>query len=138
MPQTEISHFRIAGIASAVPSSTSNFSDVVAAFGEEAAKKIGDMSGVKIRHVVPADGSLCTSDLCAAAAHKLLSDLGWHSDSIDGLIFVSQTPDYILPATACVLHARLGLPKHCAAFDVNLGCSGFVYGLWLAAQMLAA
>jgi 3-oxoacyl-[acyl-carrier-protein] synthase-3 len=59
-------------------------------------------------------------------------------DSIDILIFVSQTPDYLLPATACAVHGRLGLSPSCAAFDVNLGCSGYVYGLWLAASLLQA
>lgn len=68
----------------------------------------------------------------------MIAELRWDKDSIDGLIFVSQTPDYILPATACALHGRLGLSKACAAFDVNLGCSGYVYGLWLAAQMIAS
>src|SRR4051812_2335905 len=132
MAQTEISNLRIAGISSAVPSSTRDLSEIIAAFGAEAAKKIADMSGVMVRHTVPNDGSLCTSDLCAAAAGKLLQELDWSRESIDGLIFVSQTPDYILPATSCVLQTRLGLPKGCAAFDVNLGCSGYVYGLWLA------
>jgi len=54
------------------------------------------------------------------------------------LIFVSQTPDYVLPATSCVLQSRLGLSKDCAAFDINLGCSGYVYGLWVASQLLMA
>ena len=67
---------------------------------------------------------------------RLLEELGWARDSIDGLIFVSQSPDYELPATACTLQARLGLPDRCAAFDVNLGCSGFVYGLWLGSQIV--
>src|SRR5690606_5185868 len=60
------------------------------------------------------------------------------ADSIDLLIFVSQTPDHIAPATACILQGRLGLSKSCAAFDVNLGCSGYVYGLWMASSLLAA
>ncbi len=49
---------------------------------------------------------------------------------------VTQTPDYFLPSTACVVHHRLGLKESCAAFDVGLGCSGYPYGLWMAAMML--
>lgn len=70
-----------------------------------------------------------TSDLCLPAAEQLISDLGWAKDEIDTLVFVSQTPDYILPATACVLHGKLGLKKTCLSFDISLGCSGWVYGL---------
>ena len=79
---------------------------------------------------------VCTSDLCEAAARKLLAALNWTPDSVDALIFVSQTPDYLLPATSCSLHGRLRLSKQCAAFDLNLGCSGYVYGLWIASQLV--
>jgi 3-oxoacyl-[acyl-carrier-protein] synthase-3 len=70
--------------------------------------------------------------MCQAAADRLLDRLGWAKDSIDGLIFISQTPDYRLPATGCALHGRLGLRPGAIAFDVNLGCSGYPYGHWLA------
>lgn len=70
-----------------------------------------------------------TSDLCLAAAQRLINDLGWDKDEIGGLIFVSQTPDYILPATSCVLHGKLGLKKSCMCFDISLGCSGWVYAM---------
>ena len=63
------------------------------------------------------------------AARELFQKKGVEPASIGALVFLSQTPDYRLPATAAVLHKRLGLPKDCMAFDVNLGCSGFVYGL---------
>lgn len=69
------------------------------------------------------------SDLCQAATEKLMEELGWGKDSIDVLVFVSQTPDYILPATACVLHGKLGLKKECVCQDISLGCSGWVYGV---------
>ncbi len=64
------------------------------------------------------------------AAEALIEALEWDKESIDAVLFVTQTPDYILPATACILQYRLGLSSHCAALDVNLGCSGYVYGLW--------
>jgi 3-oxoacyl-[acyl-carrier-protein] synthase-3 len=80
--------------------------------------------------------TLCASDLCLEAGRNLLRDLGWDAASVDSLIFVSQTADYALPATACGLQHRLGLASSCAAFDVSLGCSGYMYGLWLAGSLL--
>jgi len=79
---------------------------------------------------------MCSSDLCLAAANSVLDSLNWSRDSIDALIMVTQSPDYFLPSTACVIQDRLGLSKECASFDVGLGCSGYPYGLWLAAMML--
>jgi 3-oxoacyl-[acyl-carrier-protein] synthase-3 len=74
--------------------------------------------------------------LCYHAAEQLISDLGWSKSEIDALIFVSQYPDYILPATACILQDRLGLSKECYALDMSLGCSGFVYGLSSVASLV--
>ncbi len=70
-----------------------------------------------------------TADLCQAAADQLLKDINWDVKDIDALIFVSQTPDYILPATSCVLHGKMGMKKDCYTLDISLGCSGWVYGL---------
>jgi 3-oxoacyl-[acyl-carrier-protein] synthase-3 len=68
----------------------------------------------------------------------LFSHLRWERESIEALIFVSETFDYTVPATACCLQARLRLPSTCAAFDVALGCSGYVYGLWIASSLMMA
>lgn len=76
------------------------------------------------------------SDLCFYAAQSLLSDYPALKNSLDAIFFVTQSPDYLLPASACILQHRLGLPIECAAFDVNQGCAGYVYGLWLAASLL--
>jgi 3-oxoacyl-[acyl-carrier-protein] synthase-3 len=92
------------------------------------------MAGVRARRV--ADDSICSSDLCVVAAESALKSVDWKPDSVDGLILVTQTPDYFLPSTSCVIHRRLGLSERCATFDVGLGCSGYPYGLWLAAMML--
>lgn len=93
-------------------------------------------TGVKSRRI--AAPGVCTSDLCAKAAERLFEGLQCERGSVDLLLFVSQTPDYVLPATACSLHGRLGLGKSCGAFDMNLGCSGYVYALSLAAAYLQA
>lgn len=130
-----LSNVRVRGICCAVPDREVSWESHVVNFGEEA-KRISLSTGI-CRRVVASPG-VCTSDLCQMAAERLLLECDWSRHSVDLLIFVSQTPDYVLPATACALQARLGLAKHCAAFDVNLGCSGYTYGLWLAASLIAA
>jgi 3-oxoacyl-[acyl-carrier-protein] synthase III len=78
-----------------------------------------------------------TSDLCFAAADKLLDELKWDRNEIQLLIFVSQSMDYIIPATSPILQDRLHLPKTCLAFDIGLGCSGFVYGLSVISSIMS-
>jgi len=87
-------------------------------------------TGIARRHI--ADPDQCASDLGCAAAEKLLQQYDIDRGSIDFLLLCTQTPDYPLPTTACLLQDRLGLPTRCGALDFNLGCSGFVYGLALA------
>jgi 3-oxoacyl-[acyl-carrier-protein] synthase-3 len=103
-------------------------------FSPSEVRKVVAMAGIQARRL--ADESICSSDLCLAAANKVLDSLGWEKDSIGALIMVTQSPDYFLPSTSCVLHKELGLTDECAAFDVGLGCSGYPYGLWLASMML--
>jgi len=76
------------------------------------------------------------SDLCQAAAEKIITEKGIKPEEVGALIFVTQYPDYRVPSTACVLQDRMKLPKDCIAFDVNLGCSGFVYGINILASLL--
>lgn len=96
-------------------------------FPEEDVKKVVDKIGVAERRFV--DEHTCSSDLCYAAAEKLFADNTVNREEIDLLVFVSQTPDYRMPATSILLQNRLKLPRTCIAFDVNLGCSGFLFGL---------
>jgi 3-oxoacyl-[acyl-carrier-protein] synthase-3 len=125
---------RIAAVCTCVP--TRRFDNLTdsAEFSDEEIRKVTGMAGVAARRL--AGDTVCSSDLCIAAARRALDRLGWTPDSIDALIMVTQTPDYFLPSTACVVHQRLGLADHCAAFDVGLGCSGYPYGMWLASMML--
>jgi 3-oxoacyl-[acyl-carrier-protein] synthase-3 len=136
MLTTKLHGQRIAGIATAVPETGLGVADLATLFGQEEASKLVKSTGVARRRI--AGSHLCASDLCLAAARRLMADLAWDPTSIQAIIFVSQTPDYRLPATACLLHARLGLSKDCATFDVNMGCSGYIYGLWMAAQFIQA
>ncbi|MDO4558385.1 MAG: ketoacyl-ACP synthase III, partial [Planctomycetia bacterium] len=87
-------------------------------------------TGVDRRYIAAPDE--CASDLAVRAAERLFEEYGIDRSTIDFLLFCTQSPDYILPTTACVLQHRLGLPKSIGAFDFNLGCSGFVYGLGIA------
>lgn len=87
-------------------------------------------TGIRARHIAGPDE--CASDLGVAAAEKLFAEHDIDRNSIDFLLFCTQTPDYVLPTTACLMQQRLGLPTSIGALDFNLGCSGFVYGLSLA------
>jgi 3-oxoacyl-[acyl-carrier-protein] synthase III len=91
-------------------------------------------TGIEERRVGPEE--LCASDMCFEAADQLIKDLGIERNQIKILVFVSQSSDYFLPATAVILQDRLGLSKKCLAFDVGLGCSGYVYGLSIAGSLL--
>ena len=128
------SGIRLAGVWAVAPSAKGTVEDLAEKFGGADARKIAESTGVEERRLAP-DG-LCASDLCHEAGSRLLRELAWAPDSVDALVFVSQTADYALPATACGLQQRLGLAPSCAAFDVSLGCSGYVYGLWLAGALI--
>lgn len=135
MAGLRISGMRLAGIASAVPDQAHLPAEYFELFGRDAVLKTVASTGVQKRYLSPP--GMCTSDLCIAAANRLLAEGKWDRQSIDAVIFLSQSPDYYLPFTAGVIQRRLGLTTECAAFDVNLGCSGYIYGLWLAGSLIA-
>ena len=136
MSRSTVDGFRLAGVATCVPPRVVSNQDPSLGYGAIDVRKVVSMAGVRERRVV--DEGVTSADLCFEAAHALLQRLGWAPNSITGLIFVTQTPDYWLPSTSCVVHEWLGLSDHCAAFDLGLGCSGYPYGLYLAATMLRA
>ena len=125
---------RVVGIVSCIPQRIVENKNFMAKFGATSVNEVTKMIGVQTRRWV--EPGITTSDLCLKACERLLADLAWPADSVDGLLFVSQTPDYRLPATACALHGRLGLRIGAVAFDINLGCSGYPYALWLAMTMV--
>jgi 3-oxoacyl-[acyl-carrier-protein] synthase-3 len=100
----------------------------------EARRRFSAATGVLRRRICPPD--LFFSDLAQAATERLLVALGWQKSEVEALIVVTQSGDVAYPSTACILQHHLGLPTDCAAFDINLGCSGFPYGLFAAARML--
>jgi 3-oxoacyl-[acyl-carrier-protein] synthase-3 len=134
MANMKIQSAKIAAIGTCVPKKKVNNLTDESDFSQEEINKFINMVGVKTRHL--ADESICCSDLCVAAAERIMDSLGWERESIDALIMITHTLDYILPATACIIQDRLKLSNNCACFDVGLGCSGYSYGLWLATMML--
>lgn len=128
-----VSGAAIAGVVSCLPKERVDNSYFVEKFGAGPVADVVKMIGVEARHWAPVDTT--TADLCVRAGQRLLEGLDWEPSSVDGIIFVSQTPNYILPATACGLQTALGL-RAGIAFDVNLGCSGYPYALWLAMTMV--
>lgn len=101
---------------------------------EDEVKKVVDKVGVAQRRF--ADVNTCASDLCFAAAEKLVADNCINREEIDLLVFLSQTPDYRMPATSILLQDRLGLPMSTMAFDISLGCSGFLSALSVVYSMM--
>ncbi len=136
MSQSSIGGFRIAGVSTCLPPNVVDNLDPTSGFAAEDVRKVVAMAGVRERRVV--SGTVTSADLCERAASVLMERLGWAPESVSALIFVTQTPDHFLPSTSCLLQQRLGLPDTCAAFDVGLGCSGYPYGLYIAATMLRA
>lgn len=125
----------IKGISCCVPARIERNVDIQNQPAEDIQKFI-DVTGVEERRI--ADADVCTSDLCMQAATKALSAVQWEKESIEILVFVSQTADYILPVTSAMLQDRLGFSKDCIAFDIPLGCSGYVYGISVITGMMKA
>jgi len=127
MAYLEFKNTGISGLTAAVPSNTIDNYAYTQYFDTESVKEVVDKVGIRERRF--ADEKTCASDLCYAAAEKLLKDMNIERSEIDLLVFVSQTPDYKMPATSIILQHRLNLPNSTIAFDINMGCSGFIYGL---------
>ncbi len=135
MPFFNFNHIKITGMASAVPTNvvaSESFNEII---GEDAVKKFVKMTGVK--QVRKTHDKQTASDLGCAAAERLLCEKNIDRNTIGAVIFAAHSTDYRRPATACVLQHRLGIKnKDCAAFDVSLGCSAFVYGVQIIGSMM--
>jgi 3-oxoacyl-[acyl-carrier-protein] synthase III len=130
-----VSNVRLQGISACVPKRVQENISLHVFHSDKDAGEFIASTGVERRRI--ADTKTTTSDLCYCAAEKLASDLGWQRETIDCLIFVTQSPDYLLPATSCILQDRLGLSEECYALDISLGCSGWVYGMSVIANLLS-
>jgi len=120
----------ITALSAAVPRTVIKNYEYTQYFPADEVKEVVDKIGIFERRF--ADNDTCSSDLCFAAAEKLIADNNIDRSEIDLLIFISQTPDYRMPATSVILQQRLGLATSTMAFDISLGCSAFIYGLSVA------
>jgi 3-oxoacyl-[acyl-carrier-protein] synthase-3 len=128
-----LENISITGISASIPkySEDNSESDLIP---EKQREAFIETTGIRYRRIVAA--GMTAADLCYSAAERLLDEISWRPEEIDVLIFVTQTPDYIIPNSASVLQYRLNLSKKCIAFDINLGCSGYVYGLSVIGALL--
>lgn len=131
----EIQNVALKGVAAAVPDNVVNTYDYDFFTREEADVFVNSV-GILNRYVAPP--SVCASDLCLAAAEKLLDELGWKRDEIDILSFASVTGDYRTPPTSCILQDRLGLSENCFTLDIPMGCCGCIYSLTTVANLLTS
>jgi len=109
--------------------------ELVSEFPEWTVEKVAAKVGVHQRHIVADDET--ASDIATMAAEKLILEHNIDRSTIDFVLLCTQSPDYFLPTSACIIQNRLGLSTSCGALDFNLGCSGFVYGLSLAKGLIA-
>lgn len=136
MSYSDFYHVRLSCVSSVIPKDEICLDDEISYYNNDKRKieRIKKTIGLDKRRIAPE--GITASDLCIQAAQHVFNAMACDPASIDALIFITQTPDYPAPATAFLQQATLGLPKHCAVFDVNLGCSGYIYGLWLASCMI--
>lgn len=134
---TKYSNIKIGAVACAVPTHKDDILEKYASeFGVNEVEKFIKLTGIRTRYYAVKEQT--SSDLCYIAAKNLMENekTAFDPKSVGAIIYVSQTPDYIAPATAFVLHKRLNLSVDCIAFDVNLGCSGYVHGINLACSFI--
>lgn len=127
----------IRAISYFLPNEIVSNEELVAEFPEWTVEKIATKVGVNQRHVAKEEET--ATDLAIKAAEKLFEENPDISrESIDFVLLCTQSPDYFLPSSACIIQNKLGIPTTCGAFDFNLGCSGYVYGLVVAKGLIAA
>lgn len=129
-----IPNAKIIGVAAAVPMER-KYVNKLKCFAEGEAEKTIELTGVRESRLAP-DGMVC-SDYCIAAAEKLINEIGWEKETIDALIYVSVSRDYIEPNTATIIQGKMGLPNACYTIDVPMACSGYCYGLSVIGSLLS-
>lgn len=133
MADVVISNVKLVGLSSAVPKKGETNAGLNQ-FDKFDMAKLSKVTGIEERRI--ADASICTSDLCLKAAEVLINDLNWEKSDIDVLVFVTQTPDYILPATSSIIQHKLGLSNSCLTLDISSGCSGYINGVITIGKLL--
>ena len=128
-------HAVLAALAYALPRKVVTTKDLADEFPEWSVQKIDLKTGIQERHIAGDDE--CASDLAVEAASKLFASGVCEPSAIDFILYCTQSPDYLLPTTACLIQDRLGIPTTAGAYDFNLGCSGYIYGLGQAQGLIA-
>lgn len=136
MDNININNVIISAIACSLPLTKTRAEDYSDYFGEKRIKRFLKTTGVKERYI--GNGKQTASDLCYAAAEHIFNQSDINKDEIDVLLFITQNPDYKTPATAFVLQKRLGLSKNCICFDVNMGCTSFLHGIYIVGPMISS
>jgi 3-oxoacyl-[acyl-carrier-protein] synthase-3 len=126
----------IKGISTYLPTEILEMRSLIDLYGEKTVESIMKATGVE--RVRVAGKNETASDMCFAAAENLIKNEGIERSEIDGLVFISQTPDYRLPATSIVLQDRLGLSKDTVCFDISYGCSAYIYGIYQASLLVSS
>ena len=136
MGKATFKHAKVVGYNVVLPANHIDIDDELEYYGNNPKRlaRLKKMIGFGRRHFV--DELTTVTDLAELAVTKLLSGIEVSHNEIEALIVVDHTPDYLGPCDACVLHGRLGLKRGIPAFDVNISCSGYIYGLWLAHTMI--
>ena len=130
----EFHNVKISGLACAVPNHKVMTDSYKGHFDEKVVERFKAATGIDGRYM--SDGTQTASDLSYVAAEALMKEKGLTGEDFDAVINITQSADYPIPATAFVLHKRLGIKQDCLVFDINLGCSGFVYGLYIVAGLI--
>lgn len=125
---------KIGGVACAVPDNMLTADSFRERFGDAAVKRFVSTTGIETRYI--STGEQTASDLCYAAANALMKKKGLTGNDIDAIILITQTPDYYRPSTAYVLHHRLHIKQDCIVYDINLGCSAFIAGVYTVAGLV--
>jgi 3-oxoacyl-[acyl-carrier-protein] synthase III len=128
-----LSQVAVTAITATVPRNVIAIANTGGTWADQELQRVMQATG--ITHVRVAPQSMTTADLAEDAARRLMTTAAVDRDSIGAIVFVSQTPDYVMPATSVLLQSWLGLPASTLAFDINGGCCGYIYGL-LQASML--
>lgn len=132
---TLINNIRISAVSSWLPEKMLDMESLFSLYGEKDVKEIIKTTGIEHVRIAP-DGTT-SSDMCQKAAEYLIERENINKEGINGLVFVSQTPDYLLPSTSTCLQDRLGLSKDTVCIDIRYGCSGYIYGIFQAASWIA-
>ena len=136
MPKSSFNNVKISGISTVIPQKEFCILDDKELYGgnEKKIKRLVNSSGFLNRRI--ADSDVMTSDMVIQAAQDLIKNLDIDKSTIDALLFLSYTPDYLMPATSYVLHKRLGLSQNCLCMDIPQACSGYVLGLFQASMLI--